>query len=84
MLDSSEKSTVNRDWSAYYRAVAGRPPRDTWATVYPNMTHYPKTQIEELLQAFDVEYFEEEEHHGETAIGEQKYWHIFHIVACKK
>jgi tellurite methyltransferase len=29
MLDSSEQSKVNRDWSAYYRAVAGRPPRDT-------------------------------------------------------
>ena len=29
MIDSPEKSTVDRDWSAYYRAVAGRPPRDT-------------------------------------------------------
>jgi len=58
--------------------------RDTWATTYPNMTHYPKEKVEELLQSFKVEYFEEEEHHGETAIGEQKYWHIFHIVACKK
>jgi len=58
--------------------------RDTWATTYPNMTHYPKEKVEELLQPFKVEYFEEEEHHGETAIGEQKYWHIFHIVASKK
>ncbi|TYQ30981.1 class I SAM-dependent methyltransferase [Pseudanabaena sp. UWO310] len=58
--------------------------RDTWATTYPNMTHYPKEKVEELLQSFKVEYFEEEEHHGETTIGEQKYWHIFHIVACKK
>jgi len=58
--------------------------RDTWATTYPNMTHYPKEKVEELLQPFKVEYFEEEAHHGETAIGEQKYWHIFHIVASKK
>jgi SAM-dependent methyltransferase len=57
--------------------------RDTWATAYPNMTHYPKDKVMELLQSFKVEYFEEE-HHGETAIGEQKYWHIFHIVASKK
>ena len=58
--------------------------RDTWATAYTNMTHYPKQKVEELLHPFQVEYFEEEEHHGETAIGEQKYWHIFHIVASKK
>ncbi|MEI6065488.1 MAG: class I SAM-dependent methyltransferase, partial [Pseudanabaena sp. ELA748] len=38
--------------------------RDTWATVYPNMTHYPQEKVEELLQPFNVEYFEEEEHHG--------------------
>ncbi|PZU99811.1 MAG: class I SAM-dependent methyltransferase [Pseudanabaena sp.] len=57
--------------------------RDTWATAYPNMNHYPKEKVEELLQSFKVEYFEEEEHYGETAIGEQKYWHIFHIVASK-
>jgi tellurite methyltransferase len=58
--------------------------RDTWATTYPNMPHYPKEKVEDLFQSFKVEYFEEEEHHGETAIGEQKYWHIFHIVASKK
>ena len=58
--------------------------RDTWATTYPNMTHYSKEKVEKLLRSFQVEYFEEEEHHGETAIGEQKYWHIFHIVASKR
>lgn len=58
--------------------------RDTWATTYPNMTHYSKEKVEKLLRSFKVEYFEEEEHHGETAIGEQKYWHIFHIVASKR
>jgi trans-aconitate methyltransferase len=58
--------------------------RDTWATTYPNMTHYSKEKVEKLLKSFNVEYFEEEEHQGETAIGEQKYWHIFHIVASKK
>nr|WP_263972540.1 hypothetical protein [Pseudanabaena yagii] len=29
MIDASEKSSFDRDWSAYYQAVAGRPPRDT-------------------------------------------------------
>ena len=29
MIDSSEKIITDRDWSAYYQAVAGRPPRGT-------------------------------------------------------
>lgn len=57
--------------------------RDSWA-IYPNMSHQTRAQVEELLQPFAVEWFQEEEHPGMTAIGEQKYWHIFHIVACKQ
>uniref|UniRef100_A0A832HAT0 Methyltransferase domain-containing protein n=1 Tax=Oscillatoriales cyanobacterium SpSt-402 TaxID=2282168 RepID=A0A832HAT0_9CYAN len=57
--------------------------RDSWA-VYPNRTHHTREQIEALLQPFEVEYLDEEEHPGVTAIGEEKHWHIFHIVACKK
>ncbi|MEE3718282.1 class I SAM-dependent methyltransferase [Tumidithrix elongata RA019] len=58
--------------------------RDSWATVYPNMTHYSRAQVEPLLQPFDVKHFEEEEHPDQTPLGEPRYWHIFHIVACKK
>jgi tellurite methyltransferase len=57
--------------------------RDSW-TVYPNRSHHTRQQVEELLQPFEVEWLEEEEHPGVTAIGEEKYWHIFHIVACKR
>ncbi|NJO79774.1 MAG: class I SAM-dependent methyltransferase [Cyanobacteria bacterium RM1_2_2] len=57
--------------------------RDSWA-VYPNRTHHTRQQVESLLQPFEVEWLEEEEHPGVTAIGEEKYWHIFHIVARKK
>ncbi|MGL4622655.1 class I SAM-dependent methyltransferase [Chroococcidiopsis sp.] len=56
--------------------------RDSWA-IYPNMSHHTRAQVEELLQPFKVEWFQEEEHPGKTALGEQKYWHIYHIVACK-
>ncbi|MDV2995456.1 MAG: hypothetical protein N4J56_005110 [Chroococcidiopsis sp. SAG 2025] len=56
--------------------------RDSWA-VYPNMSHHTRAQVEELLQPFKIEWLQEEEHPGKTALGEQKYWHIFHIVACK-
>jgi hypothetical protein len=37
-----------------------------------------------LLQPFEIEMLEEEDHPGKTAIGEEKHWHIFHIVARKK
>jgi tellurite methyltransferase len=59
--------------------------RDSWTVTYPNkMTHYTEEQAKELLIPFEIEHFEEEEHFGQTALGEQKYWHIFHIVVCKK
>lgn len=57
--------------------------RDSWA-IYPNMSHQTRSQVEEWLQPFAVEWLQEEEHPGVSAIGEQKYWHIFHIVACKQ
>ncbi len=57
--------------------------RDSWAK-YPNMSHHTRSQVEELLQPFTVEVLQEEEHPGTTALGEQKYWHNFHIVACKE
>jgi SAM-dependent methyltransferase len=54
--------------------------RDSWI-IYPNRTHHSREQVEALLQPFEVEWLEEEEHPGVTAIGEQKHWHLFHIVA---
>ncbi|KAM3095644.1 class I SAM-dependent methyltransferase [Phormidesmis sp. 146-12] len=57
--------------------------RDSW-TIYPNRTHHTRQQVEVLLQSLEVEWLDEEEHPGVTAIGEEKHWHIFHIVACKK
>lgn len=57
--------------------------RDSWA-VYTSMTHHTRQQLEELLQTFEVESLIEEEHPGKTAIQEEKYWHLFHVVARKQ
>ncbi len=57
--------------------------RDSWVK-FPNRTHHSREQVEALLQTFEVEWLEEEEHPGVTAIREQKHWHLFHIVARKK
>lgn len=56
--------------------------RDTWA-VYTSMNHHTLDQVKGLLQPFELEIFEEEDHPGKTALGEQKHWHIFQIVARK-
>jgi SAM-dependent methyltransferase len=57
--------------------------RDSWA-VYTSMNHHTREQIEVLLQPFEIEMLEEEEHPGKTALGEEKYWHLFQIVARKR
>ncbi len=56
---------------------------DSWAD-YPNMTHFTRSQLDNLLQPFEIEWLQEEDHPGKTAIGEDKHWHIFHIVARKQ
>jgi SAM-dependent methyltransferase len=58
--------------------------RDSW-TQYSNLNFHTRDCVENsLLANFELEYFEEEEHPGKTALGEEKYWHIFQIVARKK
>jgi SAM-dependent methyltransferase len=57
--------------------------RDSWA-IYTSMNHHTRKQVEVLLQPFEVEVFEEEDHPGKTALGQQKHWHLFQIVARKR
>jgi SAM-dependent methyltransferase len=45
---------------------------------------FTRAQIESLFQSYAIELFEEEEHLGKTPLGEDRYWHIFHIVARKR
>ncbi|MFQ3627857.1 MAG: class I SAM-dependent methyltransferase [Cyanobacteriota bacterium] len=56
--------------------------RDSWAA-YDHMTHHTRAQAEALLQPFTIEMLEEEAHPGKTAMGEDKFWHIFHWVIRK-
>jgi tellurite methyltransferase len=57
--------------------------RDSWA-VQASMSHHSRYAVEELLQPFELEWFEEEEHPGKTALGDDKDWHLFQIVARKR
>lgn len=56
--------------------------RDSWA-IYTSMNHHTREQVEVLLQPFEVEVLEEQDHPGKTALGKEKHWHIFQIVARK-
>ena len=42
-----------------------------------------RSQVESLLSPYKIELLEEEEHPGKTPLGEDRYWHVFHIVAKK-
>jgi tellurite methyltransferase len=57
--------------------------RDGWA-VLPDRSHQTRARVEELLGAFEVESFQEEEKDGKDALEHPKHWHVFHVVARKR
>ncbi len=56
---------------------------DSWAAD-SSMNHHTVSEVEVLLTPFDIELFDEQDYPGKTALGKEKHWHIFHIVARKK
>jgi tellurite methyltransferase len=48
------------------------------------MSFQTREEAEELLRGFDVERFTEVEEDGQTALGEAKHWHLFHVVARRR
>ncbi|MGB6300718.1 MAG: methyltransferase domain-containing protein [Rivularia sp. (in: cyanobacteria)] len=57
--------------------------RDSWAND-STMNNHTLSDVKSLLQPFEIELLEEEDREGKTALGKEKHWHIFHIVARKK
>lgn len=57
--------------------------RDSWRD-RELINCFTRLQIETLLKSYAIELLEEEEHPGTTPLGEDRYWHIFHIVAKKR
>ena len=57
--------------------------RDEWAD-NRELTFHTRTEVEALLDGFDLERFDEVENDGQTALGEGKHWHLFHIVARRR
>ena len=57
--------------------------RDSWSDNQLINT-FTLQQLETLLKPYTIELLEEEEHPGKTPLGEERDWHIFHIVVQKK
>jgi len=89
-LPFCEPAFFDAVWTIIYHALApgGRfagqlfGDRDTWASL-PDRTHHTAEQVRSLLSAYETEAFEEEEKDAADCHGNQKHWHVFHIVARK-
>ncbi len=57
--------------------------RDGWAGG-EGMTFVTRDDAEKLLRPFELERFDEIEEDGQTAVGDAKHWHLFHVVARKR
>ena len=57
--------------------------KDTWANS-PNMTFFTKEEVIELFSSFEIINFKEVEKNGKTALGVEKHWHVFNVIAKKK
>jgi tellurite methyltransferase len=56
--------------------------RDGWSD-QDDLTFLTRAEIEVLLASLEVERLDEIEKDGTTAIGKDKHWHLFHVVAQK-
>ncbi len=53
---------------------------DSWAG-RSGMTFHDRGAVDALLEGLDVEMLREEEDDSTTVRGEEKHWHVFHVVA---
>ena len=57
---------------------------DSWAKTKEQMVFLSKEQVLRLFESFDILSFNEIEKDGKTALGKEKHWHVFEIIARKK
>lgn len=57
-------------------------PNDTWAST-PDMTFLSRSQVESLLEEFEVVSLREQDEDG-MAVDGPKHWHLFHVIAQRR
>lgn len=58
-------------------------PKDGWNTPENNFTFITSRTLKKWLKPLDIIHFREEQTDSATIDGEQKHWHIFHVIALK-
>ncbi len=58
--------------------------KDSWYEMRKDMSFHTLKQVQELFLDMKLIKFREEERNGRTVSGEEKHWHIYNIIACKK
>jgi hypothetical protein len=56
-------------------------PNDSWNLPESGMNFHSRSDVERLLSGWTVLELTEEDRPGKTKLGEDKHWHIFHIIA---
>jgi hypothetical protein len=56
-------------------------PNDSWNLPESAMNFHSRSDVERLLRGWTVLELTEEDRPGKTKLGEDKHWHIFHIIA---
>jgi tellurite methyltransferase len=58
-------------------------PNDSWA-IKKEMTFHKRSQLLTLFGGFKIESFDEIDKSGTTLSGNEKHWHVFHVVLRKR
>lgn len=58
-------------------------PNDSWA-IKKEMTFHERSQLLTLFEGFAIESFDEIDKVGTTLAGNEKHWHVFHVVLRKR
>jgi hypothetical protein len=58
-------------------------PEDGWSKNL-SISFHSEADIRKLLKSFAVLVLREEKRLGKTAVGAEKFWHVFHVIAKKK
>ena len=56
-------------------------PNDSWNVPESGMNFHSRSDVECLLRGWTILELTEEDHPGKTKLGEDKHWHIFHLIA---
>lgn len=55
---------------------------DSWSD-NKKMTFHTRGQVEDLFKGFTISHLNESKYKGKTALGQDKFWHVFDIIATR-